>query len=328
MKNFCVSATGETPRTVIAETWLGALGQVLSELGILGQLERLACEILPNETVVARDVKTGRGFVVQREDSAGQLTPAPVGRREERPEPFSVEGLPQRVFHANLSHELRAPLHDIMGFSDLLIEEASELSQEDLRRDLARIESGARDLLALVNAGLAAARVAAGDIVLQSERFDASTLVQDAVAAFEPELRKRGNHVDLHGLQHTAWLRSDPQQLREALLEMLRFANHRVDSATLRVEVGREADGDGTWIWFSVSDPIGEIAGAEAQGLFQVFSTTEADPQRSAASIRRSRSRAICRLLGGDIYLQRVEGAPAALTIRMPLTEDTAPSVL
>jgi len=320
LKSYSVSATGHEPEVVKAENWLGALGKALGKMGILVNLERLACEVMPNETVVARDVKTGMGFVIQQADDMGQLTPAPAIRRdEESGDPFSVENLPKSVFHANLSHDLRAPLNDIIGYAGLLVEEAQDLFDTDLMRDLRRIETGATDLLTLVNAGLEAARVDMGDVQLHADTFEASELLEDAGAAFEPELQKRQNSIELRGVDEVGWIKSDPQHLREALIELLRFSNMRVSNGIVYIDAENELDGDGrAWILMSISDSGFEYSNRELQGLFQVFSSTQGDTQKAAATIRRARSRDLVRTMGGDIFVRLGADGVPKITIRLP----------
>lgn len=45
--------------------WLVALGLGLDSLGVVSSIDRLACEVLPGNTVIVRDVRTGERFVVQ-----------------------------------------------------------------------------------------------------------------------------------------------------------------------------------------------------------------------------------------------------------------------
>jgi len=65
VRRFFVSVRGGAPSNVLAANWLSALGDGLEQLGIVGDIDRLACEVLPNGTVIARDVRTGAGYVVQ-----------------------------------------------------------------------------------------------------------------------------------------------------------------------------------------------------------------------------------------------------------------------
>lgn len=65
MSRFLVSAQGNPGTPIEAANWLAALGVGLDRLGLVGAINRLACEVLPNGTVIARDARTGEGFVVQ-----------------------------------------------------------------------------------------------------------------------------------------------------------------------------------------------------------------------------------------------------------------------
>lgn len=64
MPEFEVSPADGSAVRIEAANWLSALGDGLDELGVVEALERLACEVLPNGRVIARDVRTGQGFVV------------------------------------------------------------------------------------------------------------------------------------------------------------------------------------------------------------------------------------------------------------------------
>ncbi|MFK7929906.1 MAG: GAF domain-containing protein [Myxococcota bacterium] len=65
MKTFVVSPAGKKPVPIKAPNWMVALGEVLNDLHALDALQRLACEVLPNGTVIATDLKGGGRFVVQ-----------------------------------------------------------------------------------------------------------------------------------------------------------------------------------------------------------------------------------------------------------------------
>lgn len=73
MTHFSISSRGSSPIEVEAPNWVAALGLGLEGLGVAANLERLACEMLPNGTVIARDIKSGTGFVVQQVEELEEI---------------------------------------------------------------------------------------------------------------------------------------------------------------------------------------------------------------------------------------------------------------
>ncbi len=76
MKTFSVTARGLASVQVKGPNWIVALGAALHELGRVDVISRLACEVLPNGTVIARDVASGTGYIVHTTHG----TPAIAGR--------------------------------------------------------------------------------------------------------------------------------------------------------------------------------------------------------------------------------------------------------
>src|SRR6185369_17702412 len=54
-------------------------------------------------------------------------------------------------FLANMSHELRTPMNAIIGYSEMLQEEAQDLGQAGFIPDLQKIHGAGRHLLGLIN---------------------------------------------------------------------------------------------------------------------------------------------------------------------------------
>ncbi len=65
----------------------------------------------------------------------------------------------QNSFFAYTRHELRTPLNVIMGYSEMLIEDADSLGQPGFLPALTEINSKARSLLRLIDYNLTASRV-------------------------------------------------------------------------------------------------------------------------------------------------------------------------
>jgi signal transduction histidine kinase len=86
-------------------------------------------------------------------------------------------------FVALISHDLRTPLTSITGYVELALEE--DLA-DDVRGFLQVVARNSERLLRLVNDLLFAARLQAGDMMLEQEDLDLADIVRDGVKAMEP----------------------------------------------------------------------------------------------------------------------------------------------
>ncbi len=70
MPGYRISSRTHGTIEVPASNWLVALGQGLEQLGVVANMDRIACESMPNGTILVRDVRTGAGFIVQPLDGS------------------------------------------------------------------------------------------------------------------------------------------------------------------------------------------------------------------------------------------------------------------
>ncbi len=93
------------------------------------------------------------------------------------------------AFSYSVSHDLRAPLRHISGFSQMLVEEFSAGLAPEARHYLARIQAGAVKMGQLVDELLNLARVGRHAMVRQSVPLN--SIVAETVAMLEPECANR-----------------------------------------------------------------------------------------------------------------------------------------
>ncbi len=93
------------------------------------------------------------------------------------------------AFTYSVSHDLRAPLRHVDGFSQLLVEEYGPQLPEEVRRYLARIQSGARQMGLLVDDLLNLARISRKEIKLQVTGL--GSLVEQVVSELKTEAGER-----------------------------------------------------------------------------------------------------------------------------------------
>ena len=161
-------------------------------------------------------------------------------RVEQRTRELEVSNQELEAFSYSVSHDLRAPLRTIDGFSLALMEDFSETLNEEGRDYIARVRNGVQRMGTLIDALLQLSRVTRSEV--QRDRVDLSsltTLVFNEALANDPE------RDILLIAQPGVLTQADPRLLRIALENLIGNAvkfTSRTPGA--RVEFGSEAGRD------------------------------------------------------------------------------------
>ncbi|HEY8623232.1 MAG TPA: PAS domain S-box protein, partial [Casimicrobiaceae bacterium] len=99
-------------------------------------------------------------------------------------------------FLASMSHELRTPLNAVIGYSEMLQEEATERGLTELVPDLKKIHRAGSYLLNLINNVLDLSKIEAGKMELYLETFDVAGMLDDVALTVEPLIARNGNRLE------------------------------------------------------------------------------------------------------------------------------------
>lgn len=229
------------------------------------------------------------------------------------------------AFLANMSHELRTPMNAIIGYAEMLIEDAEDMGDEDIIPDLQKIRSAGRHLLGLINGVLDLSKVEAGKMSLYCEEIDVAQLAGETAAIVKPLLGDNNNTFagdwpDDIGLMH-----SDITKLRQTLFNLLSNAAKFTSEGTVTLRIRRRAGEQSgaqpatDWLVFEVADTGIGMTPAQVASVFDPFAQADASTTRQygGTGLGLSVSRKLARLLGGDLTCDSTagEGSTFALTI-------------
>jgi signal transduction histidine kinase len=123
-------------------------------------------------------------------------------------------------FLARMSHELRTPMNAIMGFSDLLAEEAEGPLNDAYRTFVRHIRNGAGHLLALINDVLDLSKIEAGRIELRPEEFRAVDAIEEVLPVILPLAEVKRIRIDSQ-LDENTLILADRTRFKQILYNLL-----------------------------------------------------------------------------------------------------------
>lgn len=130
-----------------------------------------------------------------------------------------LENKEKESFLRNISHQIRIPLHTVVGLSDVLSNETT-LTEEEKQVCAQSIKTDADELSELVNKVLYLARLESGMMRLQIEVYDMVQLCRDA-AAIVAMRREKSNHITLHFSDKQLLAETDSEQFLKIITALL-----------------------------------------------------------------------------------------------------------
>ena len=217
-------------------------------------------------------------------------------------------------FLANLSHEVRTPLHAVVGHTELLRAEGLEPGQTE---HVDGVQVAAGSLLRLVEDVLDLSKIESGNLELVVEPFDLLQLVHEVVEV--TQARANPGTVDLFGVVAPGSLRhrlGDADRIKQVLVNLVSNAL----KYTAEGEVILEARGDSPdEVRFVVSDTGRGIPAAEIEAVFQPFARLIDNASTSGSGLGLAICRQLAQAMDAELHLESTLGEGTEATFALPL---------
>jgi PAS domain S-box-containing protein len=258
--------------------------------------------------IFSEDITT----IKQAEDAVRQLNAELEQRVVERTAELTAANRELDSFAYAVSHDLRAPLRAMNGFSQALIEDYGEHLQVEARMYLDQIILGSRKMGELIDGLLTLSRSTRGQV--QRSRIDLSVMAQRILASMAKE--EPGRRVRCE-VEPNITIRGDESMLEAVMYNLLanawKYTGHR-DEAVIRVYMAAAATGQSVCI----ADNGAGFDPAHADKLFQPFQRLHRQEEFPGIGIGLATVQRIIHRHGGTITAQGIKDKGATFCFTLP----------
>ena len=218
-------------------------------------------------------------------------------------------------FLSNMTHELRTPLHGVLGYTQILLREPDLNAGQ--RGGLIAIERCGQHLLTLINDILDMSRIEAGQMLVDEQPTDLVELLNDVHTIVAQRAAGKGLELKLDIAADTpAMILTDGLKLRQILLNLLGNAIKFTDQGRITLGVSRAGGHD---LWFEVIDTGMGIAGEHLESIFEAFHQVREGQAIDGTGLGLAINQRLIKLLGGDaMQVESMPGHGSRFRFRLP----------
>lgn len=239
----------------------------------------------------------------------------------ERTEALEAADRLKTAFISRVSYELRTPLTNIIGFSELLASPIVGTLNDRQRDYLGDIRLSGRTLLAIIDDILDLATIDAGALELKLSPVKVRDVIDQAVQGLEERLKQNEVALELDIEPGVDTFIADERRVTQILYNLL---SNAIGFSEPGGKITLACTRDRSMLAFAVEDQGVGIPEEYQQAVFDRFESRTQGSRHRGAGLGLSIAKSLAELHGGTVALSSAPGKGTRVTVRLPLTQPQA----
>ena len=218
-------------------------------------------------------------------------------------------------FIGHISYELRTPLTNIIGFTELLASPFMGDLSDKQREYVADIMTSSKTLLAIIDDILDLATIDAGSLELRLTPVGVRTVIDSAILGIRERAIRSRLTIEIAVADTVSEFMADEARMRQVLYNLLSNAvGFSKAGDTVQLTCWREK-GD---VVFSVTDHGVGIPTDQIESVFKRFESRSQGSKHRGAGLGLSIVKSLVELHGGTVEIKSQESLGTSVTVRIP----------
>lgn len=233
---------------------------------------------------------------------------------------FEMANRSKIQFLTSMSHDIKTPLNAIIGYSEILLEEANEQKNTEMSSDLKLILKAAFNLVDLLDDIITVAFIESDKVDLNLDYFDPMPLLNEVIDEYQPLIQGNKNALETNFVSGNDNVYSDYEKLKVIFKQLVSNAAKYCKGGKITIQTNSKTIDSKNYFEVIVEDSGQGFTKENLEKLFYSFALIENSDSKqfNGTGLGLCIAHSYSRLLGGDLAVESQFKEGSRFTLNMP----------